>query len=636
MRKHTWLALILSLAILLGACAKEEPAREENENKETEPAAPVQQEMTQDQLDAAIYDTELQLVAAALETESQYNAIGTPENFYEVTLADLDGDGKQELIGTLHALSFDPDDRGKIGAIFSQGGIHFFTDKDGNLYWEDSIADFFSKTVDGKQIEFSGGTIIYQSYTGAPKITRTSCVGYLNDQEYLWQEIAIGDTTYNWEEGQKKLEEMGLTEITTHPGDFTSATYETVYTDSLVAGLDSHFAETYPLYKGKFTADIDGDGLEETCFVLPDLMEDWLAPYQGDDDPMEGGMTNWLVNSKFGYQTDYTGFLLVDPGAEQVTVRSGCSRGILQPGDDLTYENHILSSGNARCYLPTPGTELLSYSSAIMLMLEGDTYHDFFMKQEDLADIPGTELLCIARQTRGLDNWYVVVYSLQDGVPVSIYWNSIYNSSLFVSEHNGAPALLNYKQVFNNSDDYWTRYEYKLLRFDAEGKETELDSHSVSYTKNDSDGTEAAAFFAKLEPYLKKLTVIYDPFKLTGQEWLSPEETDVGTPPEEPKTETPDGEKEPEKEEATLGFVQVESEKSWLHLRVGPGTNYDKVLTNPDDPSSFVRQALGSPVTILETIETDDPENPVWVKIRITYQDTEIVGYSSKTYIRIP
>ena len=80
----------------------------------------------------------------------------------------------------------------------------------------------------------------------------------------------------------------------------------------------------------------------------------------------------------------------------------------------------------------------------------------------------------------------------------------------------------------------------------------------------------------------------------------------------------------------------MESEKSWLHLRVGPGTNYDKVLTNPDDPNSFVRQALGSPVTILETVETDDPENPVWVKIRITYQDTEIVGYSSKTYIRIP
>ena len=60
------------------------------------------------------------------------------------------------------------------------------------------------------------------------------------------------------------------------------------------------------------------------------------------------------------------------------------------------------------------------------------------------------------------------------------------------------------------------------------------------------------------------------------------------------------------------------------------------MLTNPEDPDSFVRQALGSPVTILETIETNDEENPVWVKIRILYQDTEIIGYSSKTYIRIP
>lgn len=635
MRKTAWLAIPLSLAILLGACgAKEEAARVEP--KETEPTAPIQQEMTQEQLDAAIYDTELQLIAAALETESQYNAVGTPENFYKAALADLDGDGKVELIGTLHALSFDPDDRGKVGAIFSQGGIHFHTDKDGNFYYADSIADFFSETVDGKLLEFSGGTIIYNSYTGGPRITKTSCVSYGDDQEYLWQKVTIGDETYEWEEGQKKLEEMGLTEITTHPGDFTTATYEAIYTDSLVAGLDSYFADMYPAYGGKFTADIDGDGLEETGFVIPDLMEDWLAPYQ-ETLPGEDGMINWLVNAQFAYQTDYTGFLLVDPGQEQVTVRSGCTRGILRPaGDSLTYESYILSCGSAQCYLPAPGQALTDYSSAIMLMLEGDTYHDFFMKQVDLADIPGTELLCIAQQTRTSDSWNVIVYALQDGVPVSIYRNSIYNSSLFVSAYDGVPALLTYKQTFNNSGNYRTSYSYRLLRFDTNGAETELDSHSVSYTTDESDGTEAAAFFAKLEPYLQKLTVICDPFKLTGQQWLSPEETDAGTPPEEPKSETPDGEKEPESTEATLGFVQVESEKSWLHLRTGPGTNYDKVLTNPDDPNSFVRQALGSPVTILETIETDDPANPVWVKIRITYQDTEIVGYSSKTYIRTP
>ena len=84
-----------------------------------------------------------------------------------------------------------------------------------------------------------------------------------------------------------------------------------------------------------------------------------------------------------------------------------------------------------------------------------------------------------------------------------------------------------------------------------------------------------------------------------------------------------------------MGFVQIADPASWLNLREGPGTEYDRVLLDSSDPDSFVRQALGSPVTVLETIETGDPENPVWLKIRITYGDREIIGYSSKTYIRL-
>jgi len=631
--KLKYLAMLLSLAVLLGGCGKtaEAPAAE---NKETEPTAPIQQEMPQAELNTALRQTELQLIAATLETESQYNMLFSPASPHTAICADLDGDGRDELIGTLHALIFDPDDRSRIGATFTQSGVEYYTDKDGNLYWEDSIGDFFTETVDGKELEFSGGLITYHSYTGGPTIKTRNCVAYLEDKEVLRQSVTIGSQEYTWEEGQKKLEDMGLTEVTTTPGDFTVATYDTVYTASLVSGLDSYFTELYPAYEGSFTADIDGDGLEETGFLIPDLMDDWLAPYQELKEGQDG-MVNWLVNSQFANQTEYTGFLLVDPGREQVTVRAGCSRGDLQSsGDALTYENHILTCGGARCYLPASGQDIVSYAHGITLLMEGDTYHNIFMKQVDVADIPGTELLCVDQLSRSADLWSVHLFALRDGIPIPIYWNSLNNSSFYISTVEGKSALLLYTQQMDNFGDYRTSYSYRLLRFDAEGAETELDAHSVSYTKDQSDGTEAAAFFAKLEPYLQKLTVIYDPFKLTGQQWLSPEDTDAGTPPEEPKVETPSGETEPETEEATLGFVQVESEKSWLHLRVGPGTNYDKVLTNPEDPSSFVRQALGSPVTILETVETDDPENPVWVKIRITYQGTEIIGYSSKTYIR--
>ena len=84
-----------------------------------------------------------------------------------------------------------------------------------------------------------------------------------------------------------------------------------------------------------------------------------------------------------------------------------------------------------------------------------------------------------------------------------------------------------------------------------------------------------------------------------------------------------------------LGFVQINDPKSWLNLREGPGTNYPCVYTEPGNKKSIVKQAQGSPVTILETIETGDAKNPVWVKVRITYAGQEIVGYSSKKYIRV-
>ena len=54
-----------------------------------------------------------------------------------------------------------------------------------------------------------------------------------------------------------------------------------------------------------------------------------------------------------------------------------------------------------------------------------------------------------------------------------------------------------------------------------------------------------------------------------------------------------------------------------------------------DNAALRLRQALGSPVTVLETVETGDSENPVWVKIRIRYHDREFIGDSSKTYIRM-
>jgi hypothetical protein len=623
MRKYLW--LILCLALLLSACAKKEAAPNA---VVTEPTGPVQQELTTQQRLDAIRQTELQLTASALATESQYSVLCTasPGNAYKTVVTDLDGDGKNELIGTLHALIFDPDDRGHIASTYNQAGVSYFLDKDGNLYEKSGYAVFLTQVETGLPGEYQGSTEVYNCRGNGSSFELTNCVNPENETD-LYQKATVSGREVPWAEGQKQLEALQLQPVTTTPEDFTVSTYDVVYTDSLIAGLDEYFTSRYPHYQGMFTGDVDGDGLEETGFLLPGFMDDWLKPYFTNDSGYDG-LNSWLVTSQFNYHEERTGFLLVDPSDTQVSVTAVCALGDLRSSDKaLTYNNHILSCGTARCYLPKPGQELLTYADGLTLFMEGDGYHDSFFKQADLSDMVGTEMVCMSQLTRSNNDWHTLIFAMRDGLPVPFYWNSFRNNSCFISTYEEKPALLTYSQAFRNYDDYWTNYSFQLVRFDENGAPQELDAQHISYTKAQEDGTEVAAFFAKLQPYLEKLTVLYDPFRISGNQWISPEQADAGQPPQEEKTET---------QEPTLGFVQVESEESWLHLRTGPGVNYTKVLTNPEDPDSFVRQALGSPVTILETIETNDEENPVWVKIRILYQDTEIIGYSSKTYIRIP
>jgi len=640
MRKSALLAILLCLAILFSACGQAAVVKK-HDAEPIEPTAEElpQEEMTQEQLAAAIHETELQMVAAALDSEDNYRTISNSGRIAQFAhLADLDADGQTELIYGENALKFDLQDGENVhvssiytnkdlSATYSQSGVTFIVDKDGTFYQKTALGEFFNETVDGKTIEYSGSAYRYIPYGDIPAIKVIECVGSCEGQETgPYKKVIIGEEELSWEDGQKRMAEMGLQEVTTTAADFTTVTYDAIYTDSLLQGLDAHFREEYTNYQGMFTGDIDGDGKDETLLLVENYMATWLDPYFANDINMEIGA--WLVESLLRRDVNRSAFVLADPEDDTLQLKVYCHQGeLLGASGSLTYEDHFLVCGNARCYVPTLNQDIHSYSSGITATLSGYGYRNSFMKLTDLADIGGNELLCIA-QREADSAWILFVYAIRDGIPQVIFMTDLGNNSSFLIDHNGKPALLIYSQQMQNYGTYRTSYSYKLLRFDTNGAETELDSHSVSYTKDQQDGTEAAAFFAKLQPYLQKLTVLYDPFELTGQQWLTPEASDQGTPPANPEPET-------QEEEAQLGFVQVASEKSWLHLRTGPGINYDKVLTNPDDPDSFVRQALGSPVTILETIETDDPENPVWVKIRITYQGTEIIGYSSKTYIRM-
>ena len=84
------------------------------------------------------------------------------------------------------------------------------------------------------------------------------------------------------------------------------------------------------------------------------------------------------------------------------------------------------------------------------------------------------------------------------------------------------------------------------------------------------------------------------------------------------------------------GYVLVDDGDTWLNLREGPSKKYDRVLMDPNDKKSYVKQSLFSPVTIIQPFNTGDEENPIWVEIEINYMDCMLIGFSSQKYIVIP
>lgn len=256
-------------------------------------------------------------------------------------------------------------------------------------------------------------------------------------------------------------------------------------------------------------------------------------------------------------------------------------------------------------------------------------YSDCIIRTVDVSDIPGAEYLCLC-QRDGV--WYLLIFVFENGDPRPIYAMDLSSSAVYLVEQDGKQCLLTYSQY--NSDNY-THYSYSLLRFGDTGASTLLANEYVGYYDTDADATAVAQFFEKLNVYLIKIIVIRDPYRLTGRMWLKQEETELGTVPAESASEQPE-ETQPDTQAPVMGFVQINDPSSWLNLREGPGTEYPQVLVDPNNPNSFVKQALGAPVTVLETVTTEDSVNPVWLKVRISYGDREIIGYSSKNYIRIP
>ncbi len=259
-----------------------------------------------------------------------------------------------------------------------------------------------------------------------------------------------------------------------------------------------------------------------------------------------------------------------------------------------------------------------------------DGYTDCAFLQADVADQNTQEVVGLSRLG---DKWYGLVLALVDGDCRRLFCEEMSQKAMYLVEYGQQSCIMTYLQSMTPAADGATTItnRYELFRLQPTGEKTVLEEKEVTYQNTSSEATEVSAFFNKCNAYLEEAQVVVDPYRLQGKEFM--DSADYGTLPQQSKEPTQQ-ETPAMPQEEVLGFVQIKDPKSWLNLREGPGTNYPCVYMEPGNKKSIVKQAQGAPVTILETVETDDSKNPVWVKVRITYAGQEIVGYSSKRYIR--
>lgn len=630
------ISLILALSLLLCGCQMAKKTEIEHVEEATnqtqmqtvpsQPEEPEQIVLSDAELTPIIEQAEFSLLAAAF----LYDAfeISSHQERYAY-MGDVDNDGHMELYYSESLLYFDPSEGKNCSYMYSPSGNHsLYLAKDGTVYY--SYYRDYDMVAHGDHYD----DLIPCVYsTRNPDATEFLLYedNYCQFGTRLEPFVEINKEALSPEESEAFLEELGLREVETGLQDYTSFSYDAAYADSITGALENAFGS----YQGKYTLDIDRDGQDEQVFVYTDFVNGWFPEraFHSESDPYGDGMDQAFY---FGY-----------PGIDPVDERTGLIVADLQ-GDKLVLDAYsipqVISGGlQSETYIDTislyiNGTSWLipqalsqqdRQLSYLESKLQADGYTDIFFSAADLSDRDQDEILCIGKQN---GNWVLIVIRFVYGTPVTLETVDLSNSACYLSTYEGKRCLVTYQQKQSaDQKGIYTSYSFKVLRFDGESYEYTIHSNYVGHYNDQEDAKNIADFFTELNGYIINVVVICDPFSLHGQEWIAPEEILHGKAPEDSASKQEPDATNKEK----IGFVNISDPSSWLNLREGPGRDYACILTDPNDPGSIVKQAKGSPVTILETVESEDPDFPVWYKVRIRYQDHEIIGYSAEAYIEL-
>ncbi len=406
---------------------------------------------------------------------------------------------------------------------------------------------------------------------------------------------------------------------------FTSNYFETRNYSKLISGYEERLKNVVGDGYRLMESDFDGDGESEFVFIIENFLKRWRN-YESNEEYVyiyviyADGDKNGVVFHSF-WQT------FTSSPKDSFTVKwDNCMLTLESQYGEYAYFFCNRLENSKDCENSSINETIQKYTYFLDKHLSCD---DIRVKQVDVCDVPGSEFTCVYR--RGA-TWYFTVYAVWNGSVIPLYQQyNMDTRAVYLVEIDSKMYMLNYIQNAIG-DAYWNEifgYEYKFwcTRFDNNYMPIDSDERSVSVYDESAHNENTEQFFNLLDQYLNKAIVCVDRYELTGysvmpnnyvdytdninSKYLSISNCDINK----------------------RGTVRVDT---WLNLREGPSVGYNMILTNPYNPESFVMQTDGSSVTIIDTVNTGNYENPIWVKIQIKYQDKTLIGYSSQRYIDIP
>lgn len=497
----------------------------------------------------------------------------------------------------------------------------------------------------------------------------STAIDYTDDNglSLVWGYYTIGTTEVHYE----KWTDTGWQEFANYPVEtadmpdsigrtshhcLMSNYYVAKNPEDIVNAYDRHLTNEFGSNYRYVKQDLDGDGKDEYAFIIAGLGELWannLTTTGTDGELMEDFIDSLeeLGLTVIYADTDKSGIIFHTFFTEK-TVSTWCDKNgadnvrlswhdgellvKLIDGQKIETESFFCSEVKlSKENYESDGNAFYKVSELYTKYLKNHLYKDVLVKYVDICDAPGDELICICTDS---DIDRVNVYAVYCGRIITLYEQDYSKTgAVYLTEKDGKMMLLNYtqrvygNQLFsagNHNKRRGNDYRYWFTGFDENYYAYEQGVKYLLVYDDEIPTSDDNLFFAELNEYLDIAIVCVDRYELTGYSVMPNIESDYS------QIETGKYLSISNCNLNKKGRVSVD-ENSCLNFREGPDITYNKILYHSSDSESFVKQMNGSSVTVIDTENTGDAENPIWVKIQIKYSDKTLIGYSSQKYIEI-